>query len=233
MSPARGGQLAQRRSRETRERILRGAAEELLEVGSFDDLSTTAIAERLDFPIGTVYRYFTDRSAIVATLLDRDIEAMNGIIERELRALETVNLDAILRLFMEIHDRRLQEHPLSKLLWFDTRGDEVASARIAARGNALARWAEDGAIGAGLAEDFPTWAADTIVWVCDRTFELMFRASRDREEELEIMYLAITTWGTQMNEYATPAGIKGVPVKEFLAHAGPLPSTPEAAVLSE
>jgi AcrR family transcriptional regulator len=67
---------AQERSRRTLSAIL-DAASELLNEGGPDALTTSALAERTGLRVRNVYRYFRDRSAIVATLAER----MNARIE--------------------------------------------------------------------------------------------------------------------------------------------------------
>ena len=63
----------QRRSAERYERILNVCAELLDEVG-FAGLTTTAVAKRADVPIGTVYQFFADKSALVHALAARNLE---------------------------------------------------------------------------------------------------------------------------------------------------------------
>jgi AcrR family transcriptional regulator len=64
-SPAR-----QQRSRETMERILEAAGRSFDEVG-VDGSTMDAIAERAGTSIGSVYRFFRDKDALVATLMER------------------------------------------------------------------------------------------------------------------------------------------------------------------
>ncbi|NUR24600.1 MAG: TetR/AcrR family transcriptional regulator [Catenulispora sp.] len=63
----------QRRSAERYERILNVCAELLDEVG-FAGLTTTAVAKRAEVPIGTVYQFFADKSALVHALAARNLQ---------------------------------------------------------------------------------------------------------------------------------------------------------------
>jgi AcrR family transcriptional regulator len=63
----------QRRSAERYERILTVCAELLDEVG-FAGLTTTAVAKRAEVPIGTVYQFFADKSALVHALAARNLQ---------------------------------------------------------------------------------------------------------------------------------------------------------------
>jgi AcrR family transcriptional regulator len=63
----------QRRSAERYERILNVCAELLDEVG-FAALTTTEVARRAEVPIGTVYQFFADKSALVHALAARNLE---------------------------------------------------------------------------------------------------------------------------------------------------------------
>ncbi|MER5178039.1 TetR/AcrR family transcriptional regulator [Streptomyces sp. NPDC002896] len=63
----------QRRSAERLTRILDACAELLDEVG-YDDLSTRAVAERAGVPIGSVYRFFSNKRAMADALAQRNLE---------------------------------------------------------------------------------------------------------------------------------------------------------------
>ena len=63
----------QRRSAERLTRILDACAELLDEVG-YDDLSTRAVALRAGVPIGSVYRFFGNKRAMVDALAERNLE---------------------------------------------------------------------------------------------------------------------------------------------------------------
>ncbi|MGY0022876.1 TetR family transcriptional regulator [Streptomyces sp. YJ-C3] len=63
----------QQRSAERLSRILDACAE-LLDEAGYDDLSTRAVATRADVPIGSVYRFFSNKRAMVDALAQRNLE---------------------------------------------------------------------------------------------------------------------------------------------------------------
>ncbi|MFJ3233239.1 TetR family transcriptional regulator [Streptomyces sp. NPDC086787] len=63
----------QRRSTERLGRILDACAELLDEVG-YDDLSTRAVAQRAEVPIGSVYRFFGNKRQMADALAQRNLE---------------------------------------------------------------------------------------------------------------------------------------------------------------
>lgn len=63
----------QRRSAERLTRILDACAELLDETG-YDELSTRAVAHRAEVPIGSVYRFFGNKRALVDALAERNLE---------------------------------------------------------------------------------------------------------------------------------------------------------------
>lgn len=63
----------QRRSAERLGRILDACAELLDETG-YDDLSTRAVAERAGVPIGSVYRFFSNKRAMAEALAHRNLD---------------------------------------------------------------------------------------------------------------------------------------------------------------
>lgn len=71
--PSGHRQPQQSRSRETVERILTAADEEIGEVG-LGEASTTSIARRAGLSVGAVYRFFKDKDEIATALANRYLE---------------------------------------------------------------------------------------------------------------------------------------------------------------
>jgi AcrR family transcriptional regulator len=67
----------QRRSRATVELVLEAAAQLLEKVGE-GGFNTNAVAERAGVSIGTLYRYFPDKQAILRALARREMEAFSA-----------------------------------------------------------------------------------------------------------------------------------------------------------
>ncbi|MFF5520318.1 TetR family transcriptional regulator [Streptomyces coeruleorubidus] len=74
----------QRRSAERLTRILDACAGLLDEVG-YDALSTRAVAQRADVPIGSVYRFFGNKRQMVDALAQRNLERYSERIVQRLR----------------------------------------------------------------------------------------------------------------------------------------------------
>ncbi|MFD8284469.1 TetR family transcriptional regulator [Streptomyces solisilvae] len=75
----------QRRSAERLGRILDACAELLDEV-SYEELSTRAVAERAGVPIGSVYRFFSNKRAMAEALAHRNLDEYAERITRRLAA---------------------------------------------------------------------------------------------------------------------------------------------------
>ncbi|MFF7654163.1 TetR family transcriptional regulator [Streptomyces sp. NPDC007983] len=73
----------QRRSAERLGRILDACAE-LLDEMSYEQLSTRAVAERAQVPIGSVYRFFSNKRAMAEALAHRNLDEYTARITRRL-----------------------------------------------------------------------------------------------------------------------------------------------------
>ncbi|MEV0024835.1 TetR/AcrR family transcriptional regulator [Streptomyces atroolivaceus] len=93
----------QQRSADRLARILDAGAA-LLDEAGYEQLSTRAVADRAGVPIGSVYRFFPNKRALVDALAERNLEAyarrvvarLEGIPEREWRAAIDAVLDEYL-----------------------------------------------------------------------------------------------------------------------------------------
>ncbi|NJP52502.1 TetR/AcrR family transcriptional regulator [Streptomyces sp. SBST2-5] len=74
----------QRRSAERLARILDACADLLDEVG-YDDLSTRAVAERAGVPIGSVYRFFSNKRQMADALAHRNLERFTARVTDRLK----------------------------------------------------------------------------------------------------------------------------------------------------
>lgn len=79
---------AQKRSRERVERLLEAAAALIAESGS-DALRMSEVAARAGVPIGSLYQYFPDKSAIIHALSERYFAAGRRCVEAGLARAET------------------------------------------------------------------------------------------------------------------------------------------------
>ncbi|MGW1162981.1 TetR family transcriptional regulator [Streptomyces sp. NPDC002519] len=96
----------QRRSAERLTRILDACAELLDEVG-YDALSTRAVALRAGVPIGSVYRFFGNKRAMVDALAERNLERYTERVTRRLADAEGAGgwraaMDAVLDEYLDM-----------------------------------------------------------------------------------------------------------------------------------
>lgn len=211
----------QRRSRERIEQILLAAAEQLAKAGSSDELTTTSVSKRSGVPVATIYRYFTDRMAIIAELIDRETAEIDTRLRAELDALDTITLADLLHAMMYAHLRHFQKSRRSVMLWFGTRSSAKVIKRIDSRYDYMGRWVYSGSVKAGLARaEAPKWGGAMIVWQCDRIFEFIFREDRSLDEQEAIMREFLDMLLSQIQKYATPAGLEGIPRDRYLELAG-------------
>lgn len=96
-------QPAQRRSRETYDRILRAAGELLEEVG-MERISTNMVADRAGISPPAFYRYLPNKYAMVVALAERLTTVSNAVIADWIAAggLETTDLEAAVARNLEI-----------------------------------------------------------------------------------------------------------------------------------
>lgn len=211
----------QKRSRERIEQILLAAADQLAKAGTADDLTTTSVAKRSGVPVATIYRYFTDRMAIIAELIDRETAEIDGDIQTSIEQLDRVSLDGLLHAMMYAHLKHFQRNRRSVVLWFGARQSKKVIGRIERRYDYMSEWLITGTIKSGLVRpDAPSWGGEMIVWQCDRVFEQIFRRKRSRDEEAAIMSEFLEMIAHQISKYATPAGVEGIPTGEYLRLAG-------------
>jgi AcrR family transcriptional regulator len=177
-SPRQRREPLQARSRETVERVLAAAAELIVEQG-VDAATTTAIAARAGVGPSSLYRFFSDRDALFALLLEAEVKEIERVAQAGEDAWEVRSVrdyvQRMLEMFLGYHERR----PLFVRLWFGGRVSPAVTA-IARAGNvALAERARERLVAAGLvSEDSPKEVALLAVEVGDRILELAFRGRR-------------------------------------------------------
>lgn len=211
----------QKRSRQRVEEILLAAADLLAKSGNTEALTTTSVAKRSGVPVATIYRYFTDRSAIIAALIDRETAELDREIEAELMKLDTITIEALLRTITSAHYRHFKAQRRSIVLWFGARQSSTVLEKIDHRYKAWGEQLVAGCRAAGMViDEVPEWGGESLFWVSDRVFEFMFRVKRSRAEQNAILEEFIEMLARQLEKYATPMGIEGIPRDAFLAAAG-------------
>lgn len=212
----------QKRSRERVEQILFAAADQLAKGGTTDDLTTTSVSKRSGIPVATVYRYFTDRMAIIAALIDRELEEVDVAVAEHIQQLETVSIASLFEATMMAHLRHFQSRKRAIILWFGARKSNAVLDRVDRRYEDLAQWLHEATLRTGmLRPETPDYGTETMVWLSDRTFEVIFRKERSPQVQEAMMLEFIGMMCDYINrKYATTAGIEGVPREEFVKQAG-------------
>jgi AcrR family transcriptional regulator len=211
----------QKRSRERFEQILLTSGDLLAKTGNADDLTTTTVSKRSGVPVATIYRYFADRIAIIATLIDREMAEIDDEIAAELERLDTISIEILLRTIMLTHLNHFQQNRRAIVLWFGARESSPVLARVEHRYAYMGDWVQNGSTAAGfVVAEAPEWGGELIVWMSDRIFEIMFRKERSAEQQDELFEEFLEMMTAQILKYATPSGVDGIPGAEFRAKAG-------------
>ena len=113
----------QQRSRERFERILDCAAALMVEKGS-DALTMSDVVERSGVGFGSLYQYFPDKTAIIATLAERYNAIGRACVQAELQSVTSAKdlHPALCRIVDGYYDMFLQEAPMRDI-WRATQGD--------------------------------------------------------------------------------------------------------------
>jgi AcrR family transcriptional regulator len=114
---------AQKRSRERFEKILACAEELLLEKGS-DAFRMSDIVERAGVPFGSLYQYFPDKTAIIATLAERYNAIGRECVRKELQAMRSADdLHPVLGRITDGFFRMYRKEPVMAAIWQATLAD--------------------------------------------------------------------------------------------------------------
>jgi AcrR family transcriptional regulator len=205
----------QRRSRERVELILT-AATELLAKGGPDALTTRALAEYTEIPVGTIYRYFDNRDAIIAAYLDRELAKIEQSVAEAVLALDRVTFRSLTEATAFAHMRHHQAHPEGVPVWFGGRLNPAVVERVCALDANLALGLHTSITGVGLLSGEPDFGTELVVRLFDRMFEYVFLAERTPEEQEAIVRTFTDMIVTYAEQFATPRGIDGISAEEFV-----------------
>lgn len=118
----------QKRSRERFERILACAADIMAEKGS-DALRMSDIVERAGVPFGSLYQYFPDKTAVVATLAERYNAMGRACMREELAGLSSeAALEPVLWRITIGFYQMYRDYPVMRDLWTATQADRALQA---------------------------------------------------------------------------------------------------------
>ena len=113
----------QRRSRERLERILACAIEVMAEKGS-DAFRMSDLVERTKIPFGSLYQYFPDKTAVIATLAERYNAIGRACVRKEISALTDLSkLHAVLGGIADSYFQYFIDEPAVFHIWQATQAD--------------------------------------------------------------------------------------------------------------
>jgi AcrR family transcriptional regulator len=205
----------QRRSRERVDKILEAAAE-LLAEGGVEALTTRSLSAHTGIPVGTIYRYFEDRDAILAAYLDRQLAGIDQALSTALQSVERITFRTLAEAAALAHMRHHQTHPEGVPVWFGGRMNPVVVERVLALDERLAASLRAAVRGAGMLEGAPDFTAELMVRLFDRMFEFVFLAERTAAEQEEIVLSFVDMISTHIERYATPSGRAGISTQELV-----------------
>lgn len=93
-------------------------AEEVFEEVGYDAATTNLVAQRAEVPVGSLYRWFPDKSALAEALADRYLDRLMGVYDRLLRDIDPGERigDFITRVMAELLAETQQHRALPALL---------------------------------------------------------------------------------------------------------------------
>lgn len=213
----------QKRSKERFEKILETAQQMISEQGA-DKLGMRELADASGVPVATIYQYFGNREAVIATFLEREMEQLDIAMATAILKLERIDMKALIDTIADVHLTYHRKHPAAVNVWFSGRaGFEVAD-RIRHQNEVLGTWLRGGLVGCGLMDpEAPVTGGALVVRLFDRMFEFALLAPRTRAEQDEIVNMHRTMITRFLEGYATPLNKKGVPTLKFIEALGPPP----------
>lgn len=124
----RGKVPVQKRSRERFERMLSVATELIMRDGS-DALRMSEIAERAGVPIGSLYQFFPDKTALIGTLVERaNTEGRRCIEECLAQVRDEAGFRAAFADLVDIYYRLFLAEPAMRDIWFGAQADKTLRA---------------------------------------------------------------------------------------------------------
>ncbi len=165
----------QERSRQTVTRILDAAAAIADEQG-VDAATTRAIADRAGVSYPSLYRFFTDREAILDELLERHVAELDARCEEAEKTWVITSVADLLNAELDLHVHYYRLFPSSARLWMGGRTSPTVTRHVRARMQRLAGRIHTMLVSAGLIPpDTDPRAMLVAVEMADRVLELSFR----------------------------------------------------------
>ena len=114
------------------------------------------------------------------------------------------------------HLRHHQAHPEGVPVWFGGRANAAVVDRVAELDRRVAVGFQVAVRGSGMLAGAPDFAAELLVRLFDRMFEFVFSERRTAQEQEAIVRAFVDMVATHMERYATPTGVRGVSLSDFL-----------------
>lgn len=211
-----GRRPVQKRSRERVEKILLAAADELAKVSRVEDLTTTSVSHRAGVPVSTLYRYFTDRSEIIAALIDREVLLLDAQVRDRFDAQSEHSMETLLRTIMIGHLEYFRNSRRAVLGWFGARQSKAVLERVNHRYKYIGQWVVDGSVKAGFVDrEVPAWGGEALLWLGDRAFEFVFREERPVTEQDEIIEQTIQMFLSRFHAFSSKDELVVVDAQTF------------------
>jgi AcrR family transcriptional regulator len=192
-------------------RVILDSAADLIAEDGVEALTTSAVAKRSGISVGTLYQYFADREAVIATLVDSHLEAMNAQLAANFGELKRVDVRALVDVAIQTHVVFYRENPSFVKMWVHGRMSPAVVIRQRDRNHEMGKWLRAIADQFGLVhEDAPELGAWFAVEIGDRVLELAFRRNSDGDPQTIAEGTEMLT--LYLQRFATEAGQTGVEI---------------------
>ncbi|GAB2509185.1 TetR/AcrR family transcriptional regulator [Nocardia heshunensis] len=163
------------------ERVKRihAAALALVEEGGVEAATTTAIAERAQVSVATLYQFFANREAILEALIGGKIELLDRRMAEELAAVRVDSIAKAVDIFLDTHNAYYLEHPEFVVLYYQGRTRSPGlNADAQVHLDRMVDLIHAGLVGSGLLPpDTDRRILQIAVELGDRIFEMAYRAN--------------------------------------------------------
>jgi len=184
VAPVQRREPVQARSRQTVTRILDAAAAIADEHG-VDAATTRAVADRAGVSYPSLYRFFSDRDAILGELLERHVAELDARCVEAERSWTIRSFAELLDNEIGLHVAFYREHPGTARLWMGGRTSPTVTAHVRARMQTLAGRMYKLLVDAELLPaDTDPLAMLVSVEMADRVLELSYRDNNDFDETI-------------------------------------------------
>lgn len=169
-----------------RVRRIHVAAMSLVEEGGVEAATTTAIAERAQVSVATLYQFFANREAILEALIGGQIERLDQRMAERMATVRVDTIAAAVEVFLDTHNAYYLEHPQFVVLYYQgrNRGGGV-DADVQVHLERLVDIIYAGLVGGGLLPaDTDRRILQIAVELGDRIFEMAYRSNATGDDTI-------------------------------------------------